>query len=53
MYCDFNYAVNEETLLCRGFYVDFEYGSQYMIGLFQNPWYIYQYPVLNNSAPTT
>lgn len=39
IFCSFNYAVNEQTLLCRGTYVDFEFGSKYMIGLFQNPWY--------------
>jgi len=39
-YCELNYSVNEEVLLCRGYYVDFEYGCHYMVGLFQNPWYV-------------
>jgi hypothetical protein len=34
MFCAFNYGVNEQTLLCRGYYIDFEFGSKYMIGLF-------------------
>ena len=46
MFCAFNYGINEQTLLCRGYYVDFEFGSKYMIGLFQNPWYIAQTPAL-------
>jgi hypothetical protein len=46
MFCDINYAVNEESLLCRGYYVDFDYGCHYMVGIFQNPWYIVQTPAL-------
>ena len=34
MFCDINYAVNEESLLCRGYYVDFNYGCHYMVGIF-------------------
>jgi hypothetical protein len=33
-YCHLNYAVNEETVLCRGYYVDFVYASRYMVGIF-------------------
>ena len=39
MSCSLDDAVNEQTLLCRGYYLDFTMGSRYFMGVFENPWY--------------
>jgi len=37
--CDLDWAVNEQTLLCRGNYIDMSLGSKYFAGVFENPWF--------------
>lgn len=40
--CELEYSVNEQILLCRGLFVDLDYGTKYFLGsTFENPWYLY------------
>ena len=39
LYCQLNYAVNEQSVLCVGYDFSLWQASRYFLGAFQNPWY--------------
>ena len=39
LYCQLNYSVNEQSVLCNGYNFSLWQASRYFLGVFQNPWY--------------